>query len=388
VTVSKARVRRTRLAGAGVILSAASVLAGCASAGTSVPEPAASAAASPLAASLTAVGGGVWAVVPVGGSGPGLFWELFTRPAAGGHWALVTPPGIADNGGLVAAAPAAGQRLDVAIRPSQGLRFSPFASTGDGGKTWATGLVDAAVAADPDAFAADSGKMLALLTDGTIEQAAVPGNRWTRLAAAGAIAAASAARGCRITQLTAVALTSSGAPLAAASCARPGVVGIFAWSGDVWEAAGPTMTGKLASQPVQVLRLTATATGNIALLQAGTGSESSLFAAWSGDGAHWTVSPALPAGSGQVRASGTGAGGVVWLLFAGGRAEAVSGPGAAWQALPTAPRGTAALASGPGGTFDALSVSGGKLTVFRLGQDGVWRQAQVLNVPIQDGSSS
>lgn len=71
-----------------------------------------------------------------------LFWELFTRPAASSQWELATPPGIADNGGLIAAAPAAGQRLDVAVRPSQGPTFSPLASTGDGGKTWGTGLVD------------------------------------------------------------------------------------------------------------------------------------------------------------------------------------------------------------------------------------------------------
>jgi len=390
VTASKARFRWTRLAGVGVFLSAVGVLAGCASASTSTstPAPATSAPISPLDTSLSAVGGGAWAVVPMGGSAAqqDLFWELFTRPAAGSQWVLVTPPGIADNGGLVAAAPAAGQRLDVAVRPSQGLRFSPFASTGDGGKTWGTGLVDAAVAADPDAFAAGGGKMLALLADGAVDQAAAPGTSWTRLAAPGAIAASGAARSCQMTRLTGVALTASGSPLAAASCARPGAVGIFAWSGLAWEAVGPALTGRLASQPVQVLRLTAADTGNIALLQAGTGSAASLVAAWSADGTHWTVSPAFQAGSGQVRASGTGAGGAVWLLFADGRA-AVTGPGTAWRALPAPPRGTAVLAGGPGGTFDALAVSGGRLTVFRLGKDGAWAQTQVLTVPVQYGSS-
>jgi hypothetical protein len=33
-------------------------------------------------------------------------------------------------------------------------------------------------------------------------------------------------------------------------------------------------------------------------------------------------------------------------------------------------------------------VSGARLTVYRLGADGAWRQDQVLNVPIQYGSSS
>ena len=135
------------------------MLAGCASA-SSTQEPSAPAATLPLATSLAAAGGGAWAVVAVGGSAgsENTFWELFTRPAASSQWKLVTPPGIADNGGLVAAAPADGQRLDIAILPSQGLTFSPLALTGDGGNTWDTGLVDAAVAAVPDAFAAAAGR--------------------------------------------------------------------------------------------------------------------------------------------------------------------------------------------------------------------------------------
>jgi hypothetical protein len=380
---------RTRLAGLAAVAAAASVLAGCASASSS-QEPSAPAATSPLATSLAAVGGEAWAVVAVGGSAAsaGTFWELFTRPAASGQWKLVTPPGIADNGGLVAAAPAAGQRLDIAVRPNQGLTFSPLALTGDGGKTWDTGLVDAAVADVPDAFASGGGKMLALLADGTIEQATAPGSNWTRLTTPGSLATSAAGRQCQVTELTGVALTASGTPLAAASCGRPGVVGMFAKPGDTWEAAGPALAGQLASKPVQVLRLTGTSAGTVALLQAGTGSTADLLAAWSSDGTHWTVSPPASAGSGPVRASGTGADGAVWLLLASGHAMAVSGPGAAWRVLATPPRGTAALAPVAGGTFDALAVSGARLTVSRLGADGAWRQDQVLNVPVQYGSSN
>jgi hypothetical protein len=391
VRTAEARPRRARvrLAALGTASAAAVLLAGCASAATSSPAPSASAVTAPLATSLAAVGGGTWAVVQMGGSAANEnnFWELFTRPAPNTPWQLVTPPGIADNGGLIAAAPAAGQRLDIVIRPSQGLTFSPLASTGDDGKTWGNGLVDATVAAVPDALATGGGKMLALLTDGTIDQAAASGTSWTRLAGPGAVAASSAARGCQVTGLTAVALTVAGTPLAAASCARPGVVGIFARTASGWAAAGPAVGGRSGGQPVQVLRLTETSTGNIALLQAGTPTAASVLAAWSSDGTHWTVSPPLPAGSGQVRASGTGAGGTVWLLLAGGRAETVAGPGAAWRPLPTPPGGTAALAAGSAGAFDALAVSGGKLTVFRLSAAGTWRETQALNVPIQYGSS-
>jgi hypothetical protein len=382
------KISRSRTAALGAVAAAVSVLAGCASA-SSTQEPSAPAATSSLATSLAAVGGEAWAVVAVGGSAgsENKFWELLTRPAASTQWKLVTPPGIADNGGLVAAAPAAGQRLDIAVRPDQGLTFSPLALTGDGGKTWDTGLVDAAVADVPDAFASGGGKMLALLADGTIEQAAAPGSTWTRLAAAGSLATSAAGRQCQVTELTGVALTASGTPLAAASCTRPGAVGIFARSGSAWVSAGLTLGGQLAGQPVQVLRLTGTSAGTVALLQAGTGSTADLLAAWSSDGTHWIVSPSAPEGAGPVRASGTGADGAVWLLLASGHAAAVSGPGAAWRVLPTPPRGTAALAPVAGGTFDALAVSGARLTVSRLGADGAWRQDQVLNVPLQYGSS-
>ncbi|HEX8008972.1 MAG TPA: hypothetical protein VF482_21385, partial [Trebonia sp.] len=181
-----------------------------------------------------------------------------------------------------------------------------------------------------------------------------------------------------------VAYTPSGTPLAAASCARPGVAGIFARSGNTWAAAGPAVPG---GQPVQVLRLVGTSTGDVALLQAGTGGAATLFAAWTSDGTRWTVSPPLPAGSQVVRASGTGPAGAVWVLLADGRAETVAASGAAWRELPAPPAGTAALAAMPGGSFDALVTSAGKLTVYQLGAAGAWARTQAISVPIAYGSS-
>jgi len=380
------------------------LLAGCSSAATSAAiPPSPSAATAPLATSLTGGGGRAWAIVGMGGSASdeNLFWELFTRPAGSAQWTLVTPPGVADNGGLVAA-PAAGQGLDVAFRPSQGLTFSPLALTGDGGKTWGTGVVDASVAAVPDALSLGGGKMVALLGDGAIDQSAASAATWTRLAAPGAIAASAAGRACQVTGLTAVSLTASGTPLAAASCARPGVAGVFVASGAGWRSAGLDAGGGLAGQPIRVLRLTQfpagtagaaqPAAGNMALLQAGTGSRATLLAAWTTDGTHWTVSSPLPVAGGQVLASGAGPGASgAWVLLAGGRAETVAGPGAAWRALPAPPRGTTVLAAGPAGTLDALAGSGDTLTVYRLTSmtsSGAWQRTQVVSVPVQLGSSS
>jgi hypothetical protein len=384
-------------AGAG-LLAGMAMLAGCGSAGShAVSASSVQATTVPMVTSMTEAGGRTWAIVAMGGSASAenRFWELFTRPATGSGWELVTPPGVADNGGLVAADVRGS--VTVAFRPSQGLSFSPLALTSNGGKTWGIGLIDAPVASVPDALAASastststSGTMLALLGNGAVEQAAVAGvgtgtsTGWSRLAAPGAVAASPVGRRCQVTGLTGVAYTPSGTPLAAASCARPGVAGIFARSGNTWVAAGPTVPG---GRQVQVLRLVGTPTGDVALLQSGTGDAAALFAAWTSDGTRWTVSPPLPAGSQAVRASGTGPAGAVWVLLADGRAETVAAPGAAWRELPAPPTGTATLAALPGGTFDALATSGSELTVYQSGAAGGWARTQAINVPIEYGSS-
>jgi hypothetical protein len=383
---------------AAATLTGLAALAGCgtaASGGSAAPP--APAGTAPLATSMTTTAGATWAIVAMGGSAAAenRFWELFTRPA-GGQWKLVTPPGVADNGGLVAAGGPAS--VTVAFRPSQGLTFSPLAVSSDAGKTWGTGLLDAPVASVPDALAAGNGTTLALLDDGTVEQGtveqgtveqgAVAGGNWTRLAAPGVIASSAAGHRCQVTGLTAVAYTPSGTPLAAASCARPGIVGIFARSAGAWAAAGPAVTGGLAGRPVTVMRLTGTATGDVALLQAGAGSAASLLAAWASDGAHWTISSPIAAGAGEVTASGAGPGGAAWVLLADGRAYAISGPGATWRRLPAPPPRTATLAAGPGDTFEALAAASGTLTVYRLSPAGSWDKLQTLAVPIEYGSSS
>jgi hypothetical protein len=371
---------------AAALLAGTALLAGCASTASQPPSAPPAAAAAPLATSMTVTGAGTWAIVAMGGSAADQnnFWELFTRPAGGTQWELATPPGVADNGGLVASG--GDGSLTVAIRPSQGLTFSPLASTSDDGKTWGTGLLDAAVAAAPDALAAGSGHTLALLDDGTIEQSGAAGGNWTRLAAPDAIATSPAGRQCQVTGLTAVAYTPSGMPLAAASCGRPGTVGIFARiAAGTWQAAGPAAPG---GSPVRVLRLTGTATGDTALLASGTGSAASLFAAWTADGTRWTTSSALPTRSSQVLASGTGPGSTAWVLLTDGRAAIIAGPGAAWRQLPAPPRGTATLAAVSGSTVDALAVNGTSLTVYQLTSGGTWTKTQSAKVPIQFGSSS
>jgi hypothetical protein len=281
------------LACAGLVLLAA----GC---GSQVAPPAAPALrvqTAPLSTSLVTPQG-TWAVTVMGGSAAdeNNFWQLFVRPAGATSWSLVTPQGVADNGGLIAAG---GASVVVGFRPSQGLAFSPLATSGDTGKTWTPGLLDADLADVPDAMAvAPTGQTLALLHDGGIEvaanAAAAAAGRWSRLTTLSALAASAPGRGCGLVAVNAVTFGPNNVPMTAGSCVRRGVAGVFADRGGAWQAAGPVLPAGFGGDQVQVLGLAS----NAALLVAGT----SLLAAWS-DGGRWTVSaPVAAAGDEGLRA--------------------------------------------------------------------------------------
>jgi hypothetical protein len=371
-------------------------LAGCAAGGGQAASHQAAPNAPAVAPSLNtslATTEGTWAAVVMGGSNAddNAFWQLFTRPADSTGWKLVTPPGVATNGGFVLAAEG-GQSLIAGFRPGVDLTFSALAATRDNGTTWQPGSpLQPGLADVPDALAAAPGgqQMLALLLGGTLTQSADQGTHWTALSDLRSLAETTAGRRCSPTGLTAVSFTPTGAPLAAATCTQPGITGIFSYAAGNWQAAGPSLPTPLADTATGVLRLTSTPTGNEALLVAGTGTAASLLAARTSDGgAHWTVSAPLPLGAAAVRSSGFGADGTAWAVLTAGRAETISGQATAWRALPAVPPGTAALAPGPGGGFDALAVSGSNLTVWQLDQGATaWTRAQVINVPIEYGSS-
>ena len=381
---------RSRAAQAALVLLCAGLAAGCGTQKATVAAPTMPVVTAPLSTSLVTAQG-TWAIAVMGGSAASdnNFWQLFVRPAGASRWSLVTPPGVADNGGLVAAGTPAS--LITGFRPSQDLAFSPLATSTDTGQAWTPGLLDADLADVPDAIAADpaapdspAGPDLALLQDGSIEEAgtasAAAAGQWSQLTTLSALAASAQGRNCGLVAVNAVSFGLDKTPLAAGSCVRRGVAGVFADTGGTWGSAGVTLPAEFGRDQVQVLGLASTAGGNVALVLAGD----SLLTAWS-DGTRWTFS--APVAGGSVRASGFGTGGSAWLLLRGGRAETIGGPGGAWRALPAVPAGTATLAPGPGGSQDALAVSGARLTVWRLA-DGRWSKVQVITVPIEYGSSS
>ena len=318
------------------------------------------------------------------------FWQLFVRPTGSASWRLATPPGVASNGGLVLAGLSAGTVL-AGFRPSQDLSYSPLATTKDAGKIWSPSLLDAALADVPGALAADpgTGRLLALLSDGTAESSGPGSTAWTRLTTRQAIATSPAGARCRPDSLTAVAFSPSGQPMLAGSCGRPGIAGIFSHSGGSWRLAGPELPASYAHQPITVLRLTTTGGTMTALLSAGNAPATRLLAAWSTDGGeHWSLSPALPLDHVTLKAASAGPVGDLGVMMSNHHAATISTTAHAWQPLPVLPPGTATLAASPSGGWNALAVHRTQLTIWQAapGADS-WSSEQVLKVPVQFGSS-
>lgn len=371
------------------------LLAGCGTAAPAASSPGATAppGGTPFLTTSLVTAGDTWAVVLMGGSAASHnnFWQLFVRPAAGTRWKLVTPPGVADNGGLVLAA-TGGPSLITGFRPSRYLTYTPLTATGDSGRSWSpTGPLNGVLANVPDALAAApaTGQLLALLTSGTAKLAAPGYTRWSTLASQRALANTPLGRHCGLTRLTAAAFTPTGTPLLAGTCSRPGTAGIFAASNRTWRAAGPRLPAPLARQPVTVIRLTRTANRITALLKAGNGPAASVIAAWSVDsGRRWALSPPLPLHGATPSSASFGPAAAAAVVLTGNRARALTGAGAAWRSLPALPPGTATLAPRPAGGFDALAVHRTRLTIWRLRSGAAtWHTTQVINVPIQFGSS-
>ncbi|MDQ2815935.1 MAG: hypothetical protein M3Z75_29865, partial [Actinomycetota bacterium] len=289
---AKARVR------VGLALACAGLAVGCGSGARTGngpgspggPAPSTNPAVTvPLSTALVTAQG-TWAVAVLGGSAASEnnFWQLFVRSPGTSRWSLATPPGVADNGGLVAA----GTRKSIVIgfRPSQALSFSPLAASTDTGQHWTSGLLDARLANVPDALAADpSGHALALLQNGSIETAgtagAVTAGHWSLLTTRRALAASAPGRGCGLQALQAVSFGPDKNPMAAGGCQRPGVAGIFTDANGTWQSAGLGLPAGYGADQVQVLGLASDAGGNVALLLAGD----RLLTAWSNLN-RWTVS--------------------------------------------------------------------------------------------------
>jgi hypothetical protein len=143
------------------------------------------------------------------------------------------------------------------------------------------------------------------------------------------------------------------------------------------------------------MTLATTASGLDTLLAAHHAGAVDLVAAWTGpDLASWQVSAGIPLPRGSTLDSI-----VAWpdssllVLFSDGsdglHLERVSGPGAAWTQIPAPPAGTQTVVPSDAGGLSALVVDNSTLTDWELAPGGgAWAEGQVLQVPIEYGSSS
>ena len=378
-------------------------LAGCG--GASSPKTVAS-LNTPLNTAFV-LGGESFAVLPMGRRSQPLttFWQLFVRPARGGHWRLVTPPGVADNGGLVVGSlPGRSPRLEVGFRASADLGFSPLAVSAVGRIGWAAaGVLPGSFADYPDSLAVTTTGRLALVGTAGGEVLSIRGGtgaKWSPLLTEHALAVSPAGRACRVEALTAVALTLSG-QFVGAACGE-GVAGIFVHRGTRskgWTLVRLPLPRGMGGGPTRVLRLVVDGDGlGAAALLAGGPAMSTLVVARTVTGLSgpWVASQPLVLGHG-ARLVSTSFGpatdvGVAWSTSAGGlRAAVGDAPGRGWEVLPSPPAGTADLFVGPGTVIDALAVTSTVLTDWRLvrsrlGGEG-WSVVQRLRVPIDLGSS-
>jgi hypothetical protein len=394
----RGQVRARALAAAAAAIASTAALTACGSASSSPSASVGSAATGAPAVSLAtslSTAQDSWAIVPMSANPP--FWEVFVRPATSATWKLVTPPGVADNGGLVAAADA-GSGLTIAVRPSQNLEFTPVTSTADAGASWlASGPISSGVALSPGALAVSGRQLAALLGNGTIETSANAGDTWRTLAKPGAIAASAAGRTCGTVAVNSIAFGPAPAEiLAAADCGATGTAGLFSYSpGQGWQRLKLPVSGQLVRLIADSALVRAKA-GLTVLWDGGFGwyAYAPLATPSQPSGPSWSASAPLPVTS-AVTASGGLAGATprrgpgAWVLLPGGQAATIAGPGQPWLLLPPTPAHTTVLASGPGTSIDALAVSGSTLTVWQLDSGStLWAKAQTISVPIQFGSSS
>jgi hypothetical protein len=366
-------------------------LAGCTASSASVPRQVSTSAGPTIPLSTSSVTATTtWATLAMGHLDDPLnrFWQLLTLN--GSRWQLVTPPGVASNGGLVAAV--GSTSVLAGFGASQDLQFSPLARTADQGSSWQAGVLPGSLSLVPDALAQGAGESLALLrtAGGKVVASTADLSKWTPVITASALRRQSGPADCHLRSLTAVTFNVHGSTLVGTSCAQGDRAGLFTPSVDGWMSVGPDIPAK-SSGPTEVVRLDQTAAGTAALVSAGSGATTRLYAISSADGlGSWTVSTGLPLDGASLLSTGVTATGVFVVSTRRGSAAPVAsvlGPtGSQWKSLPSLPSGTTSVTGSPGGSYDALVPVQSTLSVYQLGGTG-WTRVQTLRVNIPYGSS-
>jgi hypothetical protein len=347
----------------------------------------------PLATSIGG-GGGAWAVVPMGHLSQPLetFWQLLYLPRGSRSWSdQVRATATGTNGGLVLAASGA-QVLDVGIRPSNKLTFSPMITTSDDARSWTNGLLTPGLAPYPTSLATSRGHSVALIGSGGSEEVeASTGSlsNWSKLTTLHGLATTPTGKACGLAAITSVGLLGS-RPLIGGSCTRDGVVPIFLREGRRWVLA--TTLPVSGVDRAEVLWMMSHGDAESVMLGVVHGKGLSLVVDRGVGGKAWSRSAPLPVARGaSVTSVGSSPSGVIFVVLSNRSGfEALDVlRHRAWQRLPTPPAGTSTVVftSAPQGE-DALVPLNDVLTVWHASLTGQWTRTQRLRVPIQYGSAS
>jgi len=363
-------------------LIAVFALTGCTSAShPSQPQP------TPLAASAASASG-AWAVAHVGAaSGEESFWELLWRAPRGTHWKLITPPGVQDNGGLsITTAP---EGLIAGFIPSKNLRFSPFASSRDEGRTWTPQVLPAGLFPGPDSLAdTANGGTLALLArhDGEVIAQPAAGGQSTPLVSAPMLART--ASDCTLQAITAISLTPQGQPILGGPCKQPGATGIYTQEAGRWVTAAPPLPSNLRGDRTRLLRLTRARSSILALIAVHQSRHETLIVAWSDDGgARWSeTQPLTLEHGGRLLGTGVGPARQMVVLAESPRGNSLwisEGASSPWRSLPTPPAGTTTVVVRGDRDIEAFQARGRTLVNWQLQvTQQQWHPAAAIHVAL------
>jgi hypothetical protein len=363
-------------------------------------RPGASSSPTPISASSTTPSGSA-VVIPMGHlhDPSNTFWEVFLRSAGSKSWVLHTPPGVASNGGLVLSGAPSGS-LTVGFLISANLEFSPVAQSTDGGDKWSPGELPFPLASTPDALAVShSGEALALVATAhqRVLQTSGDLSDWRTLTSTESLVPA--ADSCGVQDVTAVAYNNAAEPILGLGCADKREIGLLAETAPAsngiptWRDIGLSLGPE--GGRVVVTRLVSTSNGVAGLGQVTDGTRTSFVAFWGGGTTGQWSGPtpfSVPAGwSAKATATGGDSGQGLAVLMGSGarrRVEVITGPGASWRVLPTAPREASGV-SVDGTEVDTFVVTGSHLAVWAWipGATG-WARTASISVPVPYGSSS
>lgn len=389
-------------AAAALAVAGAAALAGCSSVdhGATTSSLSAVDIVPPLAGSITTPSG-VWATVAMGhlDNPDNTFWQLLHSTDGASAWTDdVGATATATNGGIAIASN--GSTLAAAVVPSQLLTYSPVVTTTDGGRDWANSLIAAGLDPHGGSLALGPDGRAAVALDGPTDHPQVQTSAsgltgWRTITTVAGLASTPAGRSCRLAGIDTVAYGPAG-PLVGGACGAGGTVGLFRYDGSGgWSSAGVHLGQQFAADPTEVVSIRVGTAGSTTLVAVADHGRTELVPAWQKAGSSsWTTGPTLPAGTTAEPDSVVTGPGLSLLVLQGqpGSTEldSIAGPGSAWESYRTPPTATATVTPvrGAPGEVTALSVNGATLTFWTARSPGsAWTRGQVLQVPIQYGSS-